>query len=160
MKALVCVISILAAWSVVDAAAPPEKSASDAMIIHGKARAPARIEWLAEGEGGIVAADVFPLSDYERLEVMLILPGEQARREVRGPGRAGDVLSYEWAAVAGGGVPKLLVVMTVDGRLTRRASAAPGASAAAAARHRSGGPGRIDREAGLRVLPAVREPPR
>ena len=53
---------------------------------------------------------------------------------------------------------KLLIdLMVVDGRRMKRASAAPAASAAAAREHRTGGPGRIDRDAGLRVLPAVRE---
>jgi hypothetical protein len=160
MKALCLILPILAVWAVADAGAPGEKAGPNTVTAYGKPRAPVRIEWLAEGEDGVVAADVYPLADYERLEVILVLPGEQARRDVRGPGRAGNDLRYEWAAGVSGAVPRVLVLMSVDGRLTKRASAAPKASAEAAALHRSGGPGRIDREAGLRVLPAVREMPR
>ncbi len=161
MRALLLAAAMLAAAGLTAAAGDPgEKAGGDRAIVYGKPRAPVHIEWQAEGDGGIIAADVHPLEDYDRLEVILLLPGQQARREVRGPGRAGDALSYEWAAGADVGVPKVLVLMTVDGRLAKRASAAPGASAEAAARHRLGGPGRIDREAGMRVLPAVRETPR
>jgi hypothetical protein len=63
----------------------------------------------------------------------------------------------EWQVDPAGAVPRLLAVMTVEGRRMKRASAAPAASAKAARKHRAGGPGRIDRGAGLRVLPAVRE---
>ena len=126
---------------------------------YGKPRAPVRIEWVAEGEDGRIAADILPRADYERLDLILVLPGRSdARlRRILGAGTAGGALRVEWQVDPAGAVPRLLAVMVVDGRRMKRASTAPVASAAAARKHRSGGPGRIDRDAGLRVLPAVRE---
>ena len=131
----------------------------DGFHAYGKPRAPVRIEWVAEGEGGRIAADIHPRADYERLELILVLPGrsDAGLRRILGPGKAGHALRVEWQVDPAGAVPRVLAVMVVDGKRLKRGSAAPAASAAAAREHRRGGPGRIDRDAGLRVLPAVRE---
>lgn len=131
----------------------------DGIKAYGKPRAPVRIEWVAEGEDGRIVADVYPRADYERLELILVLPGrsDAGLRRNLGGGAAGGALRVAWQVDPAGAVPRLLAVMVVDGRRMKRASAAPAASAAAASRYRTGGPGRVDREAGLRVLPAVRE---
>jgi hypothetical protein len=48
--------------------------------------------------------------------------------------------------------------MTVDGQTLKRASGPPGRSADDESPGAGDGPGRIDRGAGLRILPATREP--
>jgi hypothetical protein len=132
---------------------------ADGIRAYGKPRAPVRIEWVAEGEDGRIAADIYPRADYERLDLILVLPGrsDAGLRRILGPGAAGSELRVEWNVDPSGAVPRLLAIMDVEGRQMKRASAAPAASAAAARRHRAAGPGRVDRDAGLRVLPAVRE---
>ena len=140
-------------------AAAADRAASDAARFYGKARAPARIEWVSSGDDGAFVADVYPESDYERLELVWVVPGRRdlRRREVHDAGPAGEPLRVEWAATADGHRPRLLVIMVVDGRRMKRAGTPPGAEIGTPSRERAG---RVDRDAGLRVMPAVREPAR
>jgi hypothetical protein len=145
------VILIMLLAIAAQAAAPAEGPPAHA---YGKPRAPVRIDWVDPGEAGRVAAVLVPESDYERLEVMLVAPGSGgAVRRVSDGGRAGESLRVEWDRPAGEEPPRLVVFMTVEGQRLKRV----GTPSATGETPRPSREGRLDREAGLRVLPAVRE---
>jgi hypothetical protein len=127
--------------------------------VYGKPRAPVAVDWpSAEAHDRIVTV-VHPESDYERLELVLVRPGRgDPLRRLFGPGTAGEAVRVEWETGAGDGATRLLVIMTVDGQPLKRASGPPGRSADDESSGAAAGPGRVDREAGLRILPATREP--
>jgi hypothetical protein len=147
----VILIMLFSAAAQAPAAAPAEGLPAHA---YGKPRAPVRIDWVDPGEAGRLAAVLVPESDYERLAVMLVAPGSGgAVRRVSDGGRAGESLRVEWDRPAGEEPPRLVVFMTIEGQRLKRAGTPP----ATGATPRPSREGRLDREAGLRVLPAVRE---
>jgi hypothetical protein len=127
--------------------------------VYGKPRAPVAVDWPAAESPGRIVTVVRPESDYERLELLLLRPGHgDPVRRLFGPGTAGEAVRVEWETGAGDGPTRLLVIMTVDGQTLKRASGPPGRSADDESPGAGDGPGRIDRGAGLRILPATREP--
>jgi hypothetical protein len=140
------------------AAPAPAAEPADGRPAHayGKPRAPVRIDWVDPGAADRLAAVLVPSSDYERLEVMLIVPGSgDAVRELFDGGRAGESLRLEWDRPGGGEAPRLVVLMTIEGQRLKRSSTPPATTATAP---RPARPGHVDSEAGLRLLPATRDP--
>jgi hypothetical protein len=132
-------------------------AARDGGRVFGKPRAPVTVEWQAAESPGRLVAVVRPESDYERLELVRVRPsGGDPARQVFGPGRAGDALRVEWSADPEEVRPRMIVIMTVDGQRLKRASS-PSAPATLPG---PGAPadGRVDEAAGLRIMPATREP--
>ena len=155
------VVSAALLWLLATAAAPAAPPGEQPSRVYGKPRAPVSVEWLAPPAPGRVVARIRPEADYERLELLLIgAGGGEPDRRAFGPGGPDEPLMVEWSLAPGDDPPRLLLLMQIDGQLLKRTSAPPRIQGSDRARAQEDSAGRVDSEAGLRVLPATREPER